>query len=41
MWTHFFLEFLFLLLFLLGINGIDRALEKRGHRTIGDPVFGE
>jgi hypothetical protein len=39
MWTHFqFLEFLFLLLFLLGINGISRTLEKRGHRMIGDSV---
>jgi hypothetical protein len=36
MWTHFFLEFLFLLLFLLGINGIDRTLEKRGFRLAGD-----
>jgi hypothetical protein len=30
MWTHFFLEFLFLLLFALGISGINRTLEKRG-----------
>jgi len=38
MWTHFFLEFLFLLLFVLGINGINRTLEKRGYRMIGDSV---
>jgi len=38
MWTHFFLEFLFLLLFLLGIKGINRTIEKSGYRMIGESV---
>jgi hypothetical protein len=38
MWTHFFLEFLFLLLFVLSISGINRRIEKRGYRLAGDPV---
>jgi hypothetical protein len=35
---HVFLEFLFLLLFLLGVYGINRTLEMRGYRQIGGSV---